>query len=416
MRITLALFGLISVLSPSIGQVPWDIERWKMTPKMKWIDREGPIWSLTFENEHYQNRATDVFAFYATPGTIAGNRSIDKDLPAIVLIHGGGGTAFTDWVWLWAKRGYAAIAMDLSGRMPEPPKYHPVTKELISGLRTQRTRLDRGGPEADHVAKFENAGGDFSDDWQVHSVAAVTRAHSLIRSFEEVDEERTAVTGISWGGYMTCLVASLDDRYRAAVPVYGCGFLYDGESVQRNLIDRLSDEKRQTWIRLYDPSSLLSQCRVPILFVNGTNDKHYPLRSYQRSYDLVPALKQIRVQPGMRHSHVSGWMPQEIGWFVDQHLNDGDPLPKIEELDIRKGKVVASVSASVGLEKADLNYTIDSGPLVNRSWKKQSMDISDDRKSVSSVMPSKSTICLVTVTDTRGAMVSSAIVFVSDLD
>jgi len=29
------------------------------------------------------------------------------------------------------------------------------------------------------------------------------------------------VTGISWGGYLTCIVAGIDDRLKAAVPVYG---------------------------------------------------------------------------------------------------------------------------------------------------------------------------------------------------
>ena len=71
------------------------------------------------------------------------------------------------------------------------------------------------------------------------------------------------------------------------MPVYGCGYLHDGESVQRPMIDRLNDGQRDEWIRLHDPSSFLVACRVPMFFVNGTNDKHYPLKSYARSYKLV---------------------------------------------------------------------------------------------------------------------------------
>jgi hypothetical protein len=40
----------------------------------------------------------------------------------MVLIHGGGGTAFADWVRLWTGRGYAAIAMDLCGCVPRKMK------------------------------------------------------------------------------------------------------------------------------------------------------------------------------------------------------------------------------------------------------------------------------------------------------
>jgi dienelactone hydrolase len=68
------------------------------------------------------------------------------------------------------------------------------------------------------------------DHWAYHAVAAVVLGHSLIRSFPEVDASRIGVTGISWGGYLTCIVAGVDDRFRFAAPVYGCGFLGEGSA------------------------------------------------------------------------------------------------------------------------------------------------------------------------------------------
>ncbi|MCB1245616.1 MAG: prolyl oligopeptidase family serine peptidase, partial [Verrucomicrobiae bacterium] len=172
--------------------------------------------------------------------------------------------------------GYAAIAMDLSGRRPIAPIYGDDGKPVPNqaGRGSTRTRLEHGGPEQGHPEKFDSIGGEYDDDWPYHAAASVIKAHSLLRSFPEVDAERTGVTGISWGGYTTCLVASLDDRFKAAVPVYGCGFLHEGESVQKPSIDKLG-ERRQEWVDTYDPSSLLKHCHVPILFVNGTNDVHY---------------------------------------------------------------------------------------------------------------------------------------------
>ena len=55
-------------------------------------------------------------------------------------------------------------------------------------------------------------------------MADVIRGVSLLASLPDVDSKRLGITGISWGGYLTCIVASLDDRLRVAVPVYGCGF------------------------------------------------------------------------------------------------------------------------------------------------------------------------------------------------
>ncbi|MDA1159007.1 MAG: hypothetical protein O2983_05290, partial [Planctomycetota bacterium] len=140
----------------SSADEPWPLEKLTTPPPMKWLDDSSPIRSLTYENEKFKGETTDVFAFYATPGTISGDPSKDKNLPAVVLIHGGGGTAFAQWTWLWAKRGYAAIAMDLSGRRPPAPKFDSPTGELINEFSRpgDRTRLERGGPEHGHVEKF----------------------------------------------------------------------------------------------------------------------------------------------------------------------------------------------------------------------------------------------------------------------
>ncbi len=296
----------------------WNLTELKRTPTFRWENASGAVRSLLYRGEPYQGKETDVFAFYASPATL-GEAAPGTRFPAVVLIHGGGGTAFAEWVYLWAKRGYAAIAMDLAGSRPLDPVYDPVTGVPVVNQATKketRTRLPNGGPDHGHPEKFDSIGGDISDDWPYHAAASVIRAHSLLRSFPEVDPDRTAVTGISWGGYTTCLVASLDDRFKAAVPVYGCGFLFEGESVQKPSIDRLGD-RRAAWIKAYDPSSLLTRCRVPILFVNGTNDIHYPLDSYQKSFDLVPGRKQLRIEVNMKHGHPAGWAPAEIGRFID---------------------------------------------------------------------------------------------------
>lgn len=259
----------------------WDLKALSVAPKFHWLETEKPIRSLLYEGLPYRGRIAEVFAWYANPLTIGDTKEIPADgFPAVVLIHGGGGTAFAEWVDLWAKRGYAAIAMDLGGQQPADLKYDSKTGELIcdgSHDVEKRTPLKNGGPNQTAEDKFASVERDPEHHWSRHAVANAILAHSLIRSFPEVNAERTAVTGISWGGYTTCITASVDTRFKAAVPVYGCGFLYEGESVQKPEIDQLAPESRAKWIALYDPSSHLPRCRVPILFVNGTHDIHYPL-------------------------------------------------------------------------------------------------------------------------------------------
>ncbi len=74
------------------------------------------------------------------------------------------------------------------------------------------------------------------------------------------------ITGISWGGYTTCTVASLDSRFRAAVPVYGCGHLRDN-SCWLGDFERIGPGRSSRWADLYDSARYLPACRVPSLLL-----------------------------------------------------------------------------------------------------------------------------------------------------
>lgn len=390
---------------------PWNLTALKeRVPEMTWIKRDTAIHSLTYVGEQFQGRPTRVFAFYASPSTL-GTAGDSKKFPGVVLIHGGGGTAFADWCYLWAKRGYAAIAMDLAGSRPPEPTFDattgaPVGHQSDSKL---RTRLSDGGPGQGGESKFDSITGDVSDQWPFHAAACVIRAHSLLRSFSEVDADRTAVTGISWGGYTTCLVASLDDRFQAAVPVYGCGFLYEGESVQKPSIDKLGNHRDQ-WIRTYDPSAWLGRCNVPMLFVNGTNDVHYPLDSYQKSIDKVPGFKQVRIEVQMRHGHPPGWAPAEIGLFIDSYCRAGTPLPKLSRPTIEDDVVRVTCNHSAPLKSAALHFTTDGGLRSDRMWKSTPAMISGNTI-IAPKPPADANTWFIAVTDNRNAMVTTEIVF-----
>lgn len=397
-------------LAEKVG--PWDLETLHQTPAMSWLRQDQPVHSLLYAGETFQGKPTRVFAFYASPVTL-GQAKPGTKFPGVVLIHGGGGTAFADWVWLWARRGYAAIAMDLSGSRPPDPMFDaktgaPVGHQSDSKL---RTRLPDGGPNHGHEEKFDSIGGTTEDDWPFHAASSVIRAHSLLRSFPEVQAENTAVTGISWGGYTTCLVASLDSRFKAAVPVYGCGFLYEGESVQKGAIDKLAARKAD-WVREYDPSSLLPRCRVPILFVNGTNDIHYPLDSYQKSFDVVPAgPKQMRIEVNMRHGHPPGWAPQEIGLFIDSYCREGKPLPVPGVPEVKDGQARLAYQAAVPVKSAQLHYTTEDGPRSKRTWKSlDALSITQDSV-VTPAPPAEANTWFISLVDERGAMVTSTVRF-----
>ncbi len=378
---------------------PWDLKKLSQPPAFTLEKSEGPVRSLFFAGEPYDGKPTRVFAYYATPGSLAGDMSRDRNLPAVVLIHGGGGTAFREWAQLWAQRGYAAIAMDLAGYRPQEGK-NP-------HQRANRTRLPDGGPDQGDAEKFGSVDKPPAEQWPYHAVASAIRAHSLIRSFPEVDADRTAVTGISWGGYLTCIVAGLDSRFKAAVPVYGCGFLHNNSAWLKRFA-AMSPAQRDRWVSLWDPSQYLPAVTAPILFVNGTNDFAYPLDSYMKSYDAVGGPKQIRITVNMPHGHPAGWAPVEIGLFIDQHLRGGKPLPTIGEPRLADGKIRATFNSPGKLKQARLHWTADDGPINKCKWQDQPVTIGAGAIEFAAP-PSNTRAWFITVTDDRGAVVSGPV-------
>lgn len=369
---------------------PWDLAALSKAPHFEWSDRTGPVWSLYYAGLEYQGRPTRVFAYYASPATLDVATADCGGFPGVVLVHGGGGTAFKEWVELWAKRGYAAIAMDLAGCGPDGK------------------RLETGGPGQGDDVKFGAIDQPPCEQWTYHAVANVILAHSLLRSFEEVDPLATAVTGISWGGYLTCIVAGLDDRFSAAVPVYGCGFLHEN-SVWLPRFAQMTPDQQARWTHLWDPSMYIGSAAMPVFFINGTNDFAYPLDSYAKTYNLV-SRRNLRITVNMPHGHTEGWAPAEIGLFIDEHLLDGKPLPKIQRPRTADGQAVAKVRSKTKLVSAELAYTTETGPVNKRNWQKLPAQIKGTRL-IAKAPPKEATIWFLTVTDSRGAVTSSELVF-----
>ncbi|MGC9330173.1 MAG: alpha/beta hydrolase family protein, partial [Candidatus Hinthialibacter sp.] len=318
---------------------PWDVEALSEPPEFQWLDQTSKIRSMIYKGLPYQDhKQTSVFAYYSTPGVLKGDPSLDAGLPAMVLVHGGGGRAFADWVELWAGRGYAAIAMDLAGCSPDGK------------------RLPDGGPDQSDQTKFGNIDLPITEQWTCHAVANIILAHSLIRSFEEVDASRVGLTGISWGGYLTCITAGVDNRFRAAAPVYGCGFLHENSVWLDWFEKRFTPQQAQKWTRLWDPSMYAGNAAMPMLFINGGRDFAYPPDSHSKTYALVQSEKNLYYVPDLNHGHIFD-QPPELQIFIDSQLKNGEPLPRITSIQCNQGVIKANAASKRTLTSAALYYT-----------------------------------------------------------
>ncbi len=163
-------------------------------------------------------------------------------------------------------------------------------------------------------------------------------------------------------------------------------------------------------MKQYDPSSLLPRCRVPILFVNGTNDTHYPLDSYMKSFQVVPGFKQLRIVVNMPHSHPAGWAPEEIGLFIDSKCREGLPLPVPGIPRSAEGQIRVNCDTQTELKSAQLHYTVDTGLRSKRTWQSVPAVINGATVIVDE-SPAEANAWFLTICDEREAIVSTTVQF-----
>lgn len=358
----------------------WDLDHLLQAPARDTVARHGTIRELYYDNESYRGRPSRVFAYLGVPET-------ETPVPGMVLLHGGGGRAFRNWVELWNARGYAAIAMDFGGCGPDGERHA------------------WAGPRQDHPAKFDLARG-WHELWTYHAIAAALRAHTILANEPQVDASRIGATGISWGGYLTCILAGVDPRLRLAVPVYGCGFLQDNSADDwLKIFAEMTPEQRREWHDLCDPSQYLPNASLPMLFVTGTNDFAYPLDSLAKSAARVPVPPQFCVRLNMPHGHEAGWNPTEIARFTDHLLNNKPALPSFGEVTLSDRLATCPVAAESGLAQTWLLHTADSGRWQERKWLQTPAPCADGV--IQAKLPEHTTAWFLAAEDQTGAYAST---------
>lgn len=387
-----SLHGSAQDANPGKG-IAFDLQQLSQIPKVfpAEVAPVAGVNAIFYEGLLYRGKQTKVFAYYGIPEP-RGSENRETKVPGVVLIHGGGGTAFANWVKLWNDRGYAAIAMDVCGCVPV-------------GTYGKWQRHPEGGPPG-WDASFEQIDGPVEDQWQMHAVSDVALANSILRSFPRVDAERIGVTGISWGGYMTCLVAGVDPRFRCAAPVYGCGFLGEN-SAWLPSFERMGQEKSQKWLDQWDPSVYLPKAKMPFLWVNGTNDFAYPMDSWQRSA-MLHSPKTLSLRIRMPHGHgPAGENPEEIHVFMNSILRGDKPFPKILEL-LGEGPIKSGrYQSEVRMVKAELCFTKDSGKWQDRLWESIPAVLNTDVSTFSAILPADARVWYFNLFDNRDCVVST---------
>ena len=387
--IRIALFLLAAFVASA--QIPWKLADLQKTPHSTEAPNQGEagVKAVWIDGPPFKGKPTRIFAYYGVPSTGS------KKAPAMVLIHGGGGTAFAEWVRMWNSRGFAAIALDTVGTLPAKTD----AKTLWNPT---RARFAESGPAG--WGDFSNVDQTPEEQWSYHAVAGAILAHSFLRSLPGVDPKRVGVTGISWGGYLTSIVASLDHRFRFGIPVYGCGFLGEDSAWLKDF-EKMGQQRAARWLKLWDPSSYLPYGKRPMFWINGTNDFAYVMSSWQKSYRLPKGKRSLSLQVRMKHSHPDGAKPEEIFAYAKAAVDGGARLIQIRAQGERNGSMWANYRGNA--VKAELNFTRDSGKWQDRKWETVAAELDANAHIATGKVPSGAKVYYLNLVDDRGLIVSA---------
>jgi len=301
----------------------------------------GEMNAIYYDVLDYTGSATRAYAWLGIPA----GASAGSPVPGVVLVHGGGGTAFSDWVTEWTNRGYAAISIAVEGQTDwknDPPS-----------INTGWHQHAMAGPARAGI--YNDTGVEpITDQWMYHAVADTVLANSLLRSLPEVDAAKVGLMGVSWGGVITSTAIGIDDRFAFAVPTYGCGHKFSPTNNYGNSLGN-NDLYKQVW----DPMVRITNATMPVLWYSWPGEWHFPLDCQAYTYHGAPGARMVSTVPGMGHGHGSAWNRPESYDFADSVLATGSPWCEQQSVSLVGGVASAVFTATKPLVDAARLYGVN---------------------------------------------------------
>ncbi len=362
----------------------------RMVPKMQPASgyaSSRELRAIYFDALDYKGKKTKVFAWIGLPEQRKGK------VPGIVLVHGGGGTAFKPWVEKWTARGYAAISIAVEGQTDQKP---------ASGSEHKHWRPHEwAGPQ--RVGIYGDSAKPLCEQWMYHAVADTILANSLLRSLPEVDAERVGIMGISWGGVITSTVIGIDSRFAFAIPVYGCGNLSKAENQYGRSLG-----KNEHYKHVWDPLLRLPKARMPTLWFSWPGDQHFPLDLQASCYDEQSGPHMVANVPGLGHGHGPPWNRPESYAFADGLMQGGNLWCLQVGQQFKDGVLEVRFTSAETFDDAALVWTADHGFTGKRNWEIATAEAvrNGNDWTVQAVIPETATACFINI-KSKGRIASS---------
>ena len=325
-----------------------------------------PVW---FDGMSIENKKTKVFAYIGFPA----GASADSPVPAVVLIHGGGGHAFLPWVKMWNDRGYAAIAMDNTGYFPTAVNAgdNEACKNWEFGLPDDLKDPDYvNAPNNDDLTSSGEE--NVEKMWMYHAVGQTILCSNILRADSRVDSNKIGVTGISWGGMITSITMGYDNRFAFAIPVYCTG--YSTSNPWGGMKDRFSRDNGTQ--ELWAPEHRYDKVTMPVLWLCWNDDNGMSVQNNSLSYlDGVKNNPEDRlsIKHMMFHSHGCTWYADECMAYADSIVMGGARLTAIDNHTVGRS---ISLTLTPDPSATDITATVFylTKPITHSKFKKYHYD------------------------------------------
>lgn len=353
----------------------------------------------------YNGKPTKIMGYIGFPS----EASVQDKCPAIVLVHGGLGTAFPDWVKMWNDRGYAAIAIDTEGGQSS------AATTMDNGQHVERNKYANdavytAGPSNNSQTcpgadGFWMPGGleNLKNSWMYHATSAVILANSLIRSDERVDTSLVGITGISWGSIITNIVVGYDDRYAFAMPVYGSVAVADTAGW---LSSYPSEESKQTW----DTTEPMKLSTTPMLWVTGNHDEAFGLDAPTACYNVAQNGYMV-IKSALTHGQRQGAEPGELLTFADAVTGRGNQIVKITKAPTKEDNTISiKIGTEVTINSIKVYYITDKNYKTNCVWKTRTIDVDLETLTGNVEFPENTTYAYISVTYNNNLNVTTGLI------
>jgi cephalosporin-C deacetylase len=237
--------------------------------------------------------------YFAIPYGVKG-----KKYPGVLLLHGYGSFGTPGWAHFFARRGYAALSIDLRGHGRSRAVYNPG----FPGLMTNGIL---------HVKTFS----------MVKIVMDSLASLRFLEHFKNINSKYIFVTGGSMGGALPLIDAAIDHHVTAAagdVP-----FLSDipvqmplakmGPYMEvKALLKKHPKDKAKVMRSLYyvDTKHFASEIKVPVMIGIGLKDEDCPPKGTLVVYKLIKSRKKLFIAKNSGHVVLPGWNMEVFKFFA----------------------------------------------------------------------------------------------------